>query len=232
MLYEVGGCVRDDLLGIPSKDIDYCAEAPSFDALREWLVEGGFEIFVDMPEYLTLRARFPRDGGWEHSGKTADFVMARIDGEYTDGRRPDVVTPGTILDDLARRDFTVNAMARTASGVLLDPHNGQRDLATRTLRAVGNPMLRLAEDPLRALRAVRFAVTKGFTIESNLGFALSTVTMADLVSTVVVERRREELHKAFLFDTVKTLALLSELGRPMLHAALADMWLKPTTEDR
>src|SRR4051812_36297006 len=109
-LYEVGGHVRDSLLGIKSKDIDFAVEAESFMELFNWLNAQKFDIFLITEEYGTIRARFPK--GHVNAGLTADFVLCRKDGNYSDGRRPDSVSPGTIFDDLARRDFTVNAMAR------------------------------------------------------------------------------------------------------------------------
>src|SRR6478735_1674813 len=156
--YQVGGCVRDSLLGVESKDIDFSVEAPSYEAMREAVIErcGGNpeSIKVDKPEFATIRAIDPKLGG-------VDFVLCRKDGAYSDGRRPDSVEMGTLLDDLARRDFTVNAIARADDGSLIDPFNGQADLKLRLLRCVGG-VDRLREDSLRMLRAFRFAITKGF----------------------------------------------------------------------
>lgn len=243
--YEVGGCVRDKLLGLRSNDIDYAVEAPSFEAMTMWLLNEGFEIFLSTEEYLTIRARFPRDTEKhevpaEWRGMTADFVLCRKDGPSTDGRRPDFVEPGTIEDDLARRDFTMNAMANLAYSVtngwgmwhtgqkVIDPHGGRVDLSHQHIRFVGDPMTRLREDGLRALRAIRFAVTKSFNLDPTVVDVLQDAEVASLLGGVSEERVREELHKAFKHDTLKTLHLLSMfpyLEREMFSKKL---WLEPT----
>lgn len=240
-LYEVGGCVRDRILGTASKDVDYAVEAASFDHMRDFLTRHGVEIFLETPQYLTIRARFPKQlpaalaaqipPSDDLARLTADFVLCRSDGDYSDGRRPDTVTAGTILEDLSRRDFTANAIARRADGSLLDPYDGEQDALARRLRAVGSAHDRLAEDSLRALRAVRFAITKGFTLDPELRDALSAPWLPDALAAVSAERRREELHKAFRADTAGTLTLLASLGPDFLPAALGtELWLKPTAE--
>lgn len=239
-LYEVGGCVRDSLLGLNSKDIDFTVEAPSYDAMREFLQNAGFEIFLESPEYLTIRARFPKDitdpaiptrFQGEKKLPTSDFVLARREGEYTDGRRPDEVFAGTIFDDLARRDFTVNAIARDKDGNFLDPHNGRGDLALGVLRAVGNPEDRIREDALRSLRAIRFSITKNLTPTDDLNDVLHSEWLPPLLASVSAERRREEMDKAFKADTIKTLDILYSLPAAFREAVFTDgLRLKPTME--
>src|SRR5687768_7510936 len=113
--FQVGGSVRDELLGKQSKDIDYAVEAPSYGAMREAIVERGGEIFQENEAFLTVRAKVPTLGA-------CDYVLCRKDGTYDkDGRRPDFVEVGSLADDLARRDFTVNAMAKAEDGTLVDP---------------------------------------------------------------------------------------------------------------
>lgn len=227
-LFEVGGCVRDDMLGVTSKDIDFAVEAPSFDAMRASLTGDGFTIFLETPEFFTIRARFPR--GSERNGLTADFVLCRKDGPMTDGRRPDFVEAGTLADDLRRRDFTVNAMARAEDGTLIDPHGGAEDLRTRTLRCVGAPADRLGEDALRALRAIRFCVTKGFTMEPWLRSTMASPALAEQLRSVSKERQREEMLKAMRHDTLATLDALATF--PLIRDAVFSdgLWLKPTLE--
>lgn len=228
-LYEVGGCVRDEQLGLVSKDIDYAVEAASYEVMRNALDAEGFKIFLENPEFVTLRAQFPPHR--QRGTLTADFVLCRKDGQYTDGRRPDAVLAGTLYDDLARRDFTVNAMAKSEDGTLIDPFGGRADLAAGVLRAVGNAEDRLREDALRALRAVRFSITKGFVFDSELLAALNSTWLPPLLSSVSAERRREEMLKAFKADTVATLTLLQTLPRELTEAVFADgLWLKPTLE--
>jgi tRNA nucleotidyltransferase/poly(A) polymerase len=238
-MFEVGGCVRDEILGLPSKDIDFAVEAESWSHLKDFLAQNGFEVFLENEEFLTLRARFPRTIAigappWgKYRGLTADFVLCRKDGAYTDGRRPDTVVPGDIYDDLARRDFTMNAIARDVNtGVIIDPFDGVADIEHKLIRAVGLAGNRLHEDALRALRAVRFSIMKGFEIDPALWAALSAPWLPPLLANVSAERRRDELFRAMHFNTLGTLKLLHELPPAFMEAALGDaIWLKPTMED-
>ena len=235
-LYEVGGYVRDSFLEIPSKDIDFAVEADSWDELKCWLDLNAFEVFLETPEYLTIRARFPRIGDtrWiKYAGLTADFVLCRKDGVYSDGRRPDEVTPGSIYDDLARRDFTMNAIARdVTTGEVLDPWGGVQDAINGNLKCVGYAEDRLREDALRALRAVRFTVKYNLKWDPELRAALSSTWLPGKLTTISVERRREELHKAFHISTLKTWQIFRwDLPDRFAIAAFGgDIWLKPTTE--
>jgi tRNA nucleotidyltransferase (CCA-adding enzyme) len=158
-----------------------------------------------------------------------DFVLCRKDGPSTDGRRPDFVEAGTILDDLARRDFTVNAMARDEDGVLLDPHGGREDLEAGLLRFVGSAEDRLAEDALRAFRALRFSVTKRFTITDETAEALRAMH-AEAFDAVSTDRMRDELHKMFSTDTAAALVVLAQFPLLLEVALSRGLWLKPTTE--
>jgi tRNA nucleotidyltransferase/poly(A) polymerase len=220
-MYMVGGAVRDELLGVKSKDIDFTvvlsdldrfAGAPDdpFQLMAQKLKDMGFEIFLETPEYLTIRARFPK--GHVHTGLTADFVLARKESGYTDGRRPDVVEPGTLFDDLARRDFTMNAIAKvetdSAGDHYIDPFNGQDDVKNKIIRCVGDPHERFKEDPLRIVRALRFAVTKDFRIEPETEDAMDD--LMHKVRTVSAERVREEITKMFNHDPNKTIQALQE----------------------
>lgn len=211
-LYEVGGCVRDSLLGIKAKDVDFAVEAPSFDAMLAHIEQDlGLKVFLSKPEFFTVRAGVPEGHKLRERCKDADFVLCRKDGPSTDGRRPDFVEAGTILDDLARRDFAVNAMARDPfTGELIDPHGGQRDLQFRVLQFVGDPLTRIREDGLRVMRAYRFAVTKGLRIVPNTDNALRSPEAAEMLQKVSVERIREELEKMLAFNTFLTLNYLTD----------------------
>ena len=231
-IFEVGGSVRDRMLGLDSKDKDFAVEAESFDTMVGELKDLGYTVFLEKPEFLTIRAKFPK--GHKFSAQTADFVLCRKDGTYTDGRRPDFVEAGTIYDDLARRDFTVNAMAVDSDGTLIDPHGGNRDLADMLLRTVGDPMVRFGEDYLRAVRAIRFAVTKKFKFDTTLIRALDSNEVADGLRNVSVERIREEMFKAFKADTFRTIMILNNF--PRVRMAILDgkngLWLEPTLKER
>lgn len=227
-MYQVGGFVRDEILGIPSKDVDFsviltdverrlCEEdnIPPFDFMSDTLRGMGFKIFLETPEFLTVRAQFPKhiisDSGFVSTtpNLTADFVLARKESDYTDGRRPDIVEPGSLLDDLSRRDFTMNAVAKDENGNYIDPFGGRSDIAHGIIRAVGDPFERLTEDALRAVRAIRFSVTKGFIIDSSLDWAMRSIAVQEAIATKISDERiKDELSKMFRFDTVKSLIAL------------------------
>jgi tRNA nucleotidyltransferase/poly(A) polymerase len=216
-LYEVGGVVRDEIMGVKSKDIDFAVVAPSFEEMQSELEAMGFQVWLSTPQYYTLRARGPKDfefAGKNFGNQTFDFVWARKDGPYSDGRRPDYVESGTLLDDLARRDFTMNAMAKASDGTLIDPFGGQEDIRNGLIRCVGNPFDRiLKEDPLRGLRAMRFSITKEFEINQQiLGVLKSRHFAEQIVKTTKAERVREELEKMFAANTLDSVMLLTELG--------------------
>lgn len=238
-MYMVGGAVRDELLGVQSKDIDFTVvldpwdidramgKATPFEIMGQLLHERGFRIFLETPEFLTIRAKFPK--GHEHSGLTADFVLARKESDYTDGRRPDVVKPGTLMDDIFRRDFTMNALAKDTNGTIIDLVGGVKDINDRIIRAVGNPRERFEEDALRIMRAMRFTITKDFSIEEATRAAMWD--LKDSVASVSSERVREELTKMFNHDPLRTIWILDQFD--MFHT-IFDMGinLQPTLKEK
>ena len=181
--YVVGGCVRDSLLGLEPHDWDICTSA---------LPEEMLWVFRDYHVVET---------GLKHGTLTvvADHVpyeitTFRTDGAYTDHRHPDSVSfVDNIREDLARRDFTVNAMAWSPDAGLADPFGGQQDLAAGTIRCVGEPAKRFDEDALRILRALRFASVYDFSIDRATSGALRR--MAPDLNRVAGERIRVELLK-------------------------------------
>jgi len=224
-IYMVGGCVRDEILGLKSNDIDYSVEAESYQEMKDYIISNAGEIFLETPEYVTIRARFGRD--------TADYVLCRKDGAYSDGRRPDNVEVGTLYDDLARRDFTMNAIAKDSEGNYIDPFDGMRDIEDRVIRCVGNATDRISEDWLRMLRAVRFSITKGFRIEGSIIKMFNDpYATSKLYETVSEERIREEIYKMFKADTRETIMFFG-LYPKMSYACFGGrIWLKPTTEEK
>lgn len=227
--YLVGGSVRDELCGIQPKDFDYAVEAESFDAMLSWIKERG-KVFLVKPEFLTVRAHLK-------DGEPADYVLCRKEGSYSDGRRPDVVEPGTIFDDLARRDFTCNAIARSEDGTYLDPHGGREDLSNKVLRCVGKAEDRFSEDALRMLRAIRFSITKGLSMDNEiLDCFYDSFLLEKLKNNISSDRKRDELEKCFRFNTKLTIETLSYLGaETSLLSAIFDcpnnkIWLLPTTK--
>ena len=238
-IFEVGGSIRDELMGIDNPpDRDFCAESPDgWRTLLHWCHDNMKKVFLVTPEFLTVRGMMP-------NGTSIDVVMCRKDGPSSDGRRPDHVEPGTLLDDLARRDFTVNAMAREVDpktlkpiGEIIDPHMGFEDLLSRRLRCVGDTEERLAEDGLRLLRAARFAITKDLVPDDDLENALEDETWWAFVERSVSENRiREELNKMFVHDTTATLRFLmhhcSSSAIDFLFGNTTNIWLKPTMEKK
>lgn len=179
--YVVGGCVRDSLLGRTPGDWDICTSARPEEMRR---------LFADHQLILT---------GEKHGtvavvlhGKPYEMTTYRLDGSYHDHRHPDAVQfVGDLPRDLARRDFTINAMAYSAEEGLIDPFGGQKDLARGLVRAVGVPHQRFTEDALRILRLYRFAARFGFEIDPATGQAARELCAH--LDCVSIERITEEL---------------------------------------
>lgn len=223
--YLVGGAVRDTILGKTPSDRDYTVEAPSFEAMHDWLVEQGHTIFLSTPEFGTIRSRLGKEA--------ADHVLARKEGPYSDGRHPDWVVPGTLEDDLRRRDFTCNALAMDESGEIIDLFGGIADIQRGILRAVGAPMDRLKEDPLRVYRALRFSVTMPLTIENELSYAMRLLSVLGSMESVSTDRIRVELGKMFAFDPIASMNLLVNTYPDYLKLAVErGIWFEPTVKDR
>ena len=233
---EVGGAVRDKFMGVDSKDVDFVAVPTqqfdtaddAFNALVAHLKETGFKVFLETPQFFTVRAQVPEDNPLKERTNVADFVLARKDGPSSDGRRPDFVLPGTLMDDLTRRDFTVNAMAMM-NDELIDPFGGREDLDNNLLRFVGNPNDRIVEDGLRVMRALRFHITKGFDVDADTWDAVNSEFAAEMLMKVSIERISDELQKMFLFDTVQSMETLSDVRRSLKRAIFRDgLRLQPT----
>ncbi|MEK7127361.1 MAG: HDIG domain-containing metalloprotein, partial [Patescibacteria group bacterium] len=176
--YLVGGAVRDMLLKRPTKDWDYTTNA-SPEKILEIFPEANYDNAFGTVAIVT------DDGLYE-------ITPYRKEGKYSDARHPDVIVwAKTLEEDLARRDFTVNAMAFNKT--IIDPFNGQDDLKNKLIRCVGVPDDRFKEDALRLMRAVRFATQLGFTIEENTFAAIKN--NAKLLEKISGERIRDELIK-------------------------------------
>jgi len=238
-MFEVGGKVRDEILGLQSKDVDYVAVPNDnlleryktahemFVVLETYLTNEKFEVFLSTPDCFTVRAKFPKDHKYQG---VADFVMARKEIGYVEGTRTPIVVPGTLKDDLERRDFTVNAMAKGDDGKIIDLFDGMNDLKRMVLITPLPPEQTFNDDPLRVLRAVRFAITKGFSLKF-LDYYINNYDYENKMSVVSTDRIREELYKCFKHDTMGTLDMLNDyptLKRYIFENKL--MWLKPTNE--
>ena len=181
--YAVGGCVRDSLLGLDPHDWDLCTSARP---------EQVMELFGEekcIPTGLQHGTVTVKQGG-----RLYETTTFRTEGAYSDGRHPDAVCfVPDVREDLARRDFTINAMAYSAEEGLIDPFGGRDDLAAHLVRAVGEPERRFEEDALRILRLYRFAARFGFAIDPATGAAARA--LGPHLDCVSAERIQEELLK-------------------------------------
>ncbi len=198
--YPVGGCVRDTLLGLCPHDWDVAVTTPPEETLR--LCESaGLRVIPTGLKHGTVTVLLPVSGDLsdrEGAYDPVECTTCRTEGGYSDGRHPDAVSfTGRIVDDLSRRDFTVNAMAfaQDADGNLsvLDLFGGQADLQKGLIRCVGDPETRFSEDALRMLRAVRFAVKLGFSIDPATAAAVRA--LAPTLARISRERVSAELKK-------------------------------------
>jgi len=196
-IFEVGGCVRDELLGVHTNDIDFTFVLDNtsqsidegWEQMLTHLKVEGFKIFLETKDCFTVRAKFPK--GHKNEGLVADFVMARKEVGVIDGTRKPILELGTLEDDLTRRDFTLNAL--------------------------------------------RFSITKGFTIAPNVWAAIFVSGLIDKLELVVSQERIQgEVTKMMKHDTVRTLRLFAEIDKiePRLLEIIfkGDMWLLPTTK--
>jgi poly(A) polymerase len=210
-LYLVGGSVRDRLLRRQSPDLDFATDAapPETEAIlaRPWPRGTHISIYKIGEKFGTIGAII--------DGRQAEITTYR--GEvYQETRKPEVEFVQSLSEDLARRDFTINSMAMSVDGTIIDPFGGRSDLVGRHLRAVGSAEQRFKEDPLRMLRAVRFACQLGFEIERETYAAMLTRARtlqkiswerrADEMSKILVSPRPAEglklLHNSFLLDQI------------------------------
>jgi len=241
-LYKVGGCVRDEILGIKSNDIDYvvviepdhymCIE-DGFGIMKQYLESNGFKIFLSIPHMFTIRAKDLS------GGLAADFILAK----------KETYELGSLYDDLIRRDFTINTMVKSEDGVLIDLFGGENDLKNRILRTPGSdPLKTMMDDPLRMLRGLRFSQKYNLKIDDDLIIAMMDVKVIDKLFRDVSceasrERIREELTKMFKYSTKETLRTLfwfegmasidkdkSFFDRLFCEGGVDVLWLKPTNE--
>ncbi len=216
--YLVGGCVRDFLLGKEPKDWDITTNATP-EEMQKIFPDSFYEN-----KFGTVGVKIPRSPkatgtpaaesglGAGLGVEIVEVTTYRLEGKYTDKRHPDEIKfAKTIEEDLARRDFTVNAIALDFKGNLVDPYAGQEDLKNMVIRAVGNPEERFQEDALRILRAVRFMSQLGFNIE--LGTEKALEKCGPLLEFISKERIRDEVSKLLMAEKASEgVRKLQELG--------------------
>ena len=191
--YAVGGCVRDDCLGLTPHDFDLCTAA---------LPEETESIFAN--RRLVLAGKKHGTVGVVTEQGVVEITTFRTEAGYADNRHPDAVAFVTDIEmDLARRDFTVNAMAYSPTRGFADPFGGRVDLQNRVLRAVGDPATRFQEDSLRILRGIRFAARFGLEIQPETENAM--IACAPLMENLARERVFDELCKLLVYVTAEDL---------------------------
>ena len=157
--------------------------------------------------------------------------MSRKEVGYIPGTRTPIVKPGTLYDDLERRDATLNALAKDEDGNIIDYFNGLEDLKNGILRTPLPTEKTFNDDPLRIIRFLRFSITKGFSIPGSTALVIEGYDYGNRMGVVSIERIREELYKCFKHDTLETLKVLNEF--PLLKNYIfkdKGLWLKPTME--
>ena len=208
--YAVGGCVRDSLLGLIPQDYDLCTDA---------LPEQTEQVFANRK--LVLAGKKHGTVGVVTGGGVVEITTFRTEGGYQDNRHPDWVRfVPDVADDLARRDFTVNAMAYSPTRGFADPYGGREDLKNHLLRAVGDPAARFREDSLRILRGARFAAKYRLTPDPATEEAM--FSLAPLMENLARERVFEELCKLLLAADAADLLRFT----PVLGAVIPE--LRPT----
>ncbi|MBQ7499779.1 MAG: CCA tRNA nucleotidyltransferase [Clostridia bacterium] len=214
-VYFVGGCVRDHIMGAEPHDYDVATDAAPEEVLDVFGRDGGFKVI---------------ETGLKHGTVTVvcdhlhvEITTFRSETGYSDHRRPDGVFFGKDIDaDLARRDFTVNAIALDAvDGSIVDPHGGIADIENRLIRCVGDPAERFGEDALRILRALRFSSKLGFDIEDKTSEAL--VSMRGLLSYISAERKYSELKQILCGKNAEQIIIGYPLVLAELVPEIADM---------
>lgn len=205
--YAVGGCVRDDCLGLVPHDYDICTAA---------LPEETESVFAD--HRLVLAGKKHGTIGVVTESDVVEITTFRTEGDYRDNRHPQWVEFVTDIEkDLARRDFTINAMAWSPRHGFADPFGGREDLNSKILRAVGDPEKRFQEDSLRILRGVRFAVRFGLRVDAETEAAM--VSQAHLMDNLARERVFDELCKLLPLVTARDLSRFA----PVLCRAIPEL---------
>jgi tRNA nucleotidyltransferase (CCA-adding enzyme) len=222
-LYQVGGSVRDELLNRTARDYDFATPLLP-DDIESRIRTAGKRPYLVGKRYGTV--------GIKLHDKLVEITTFRSDKYVSGSRLPKVSFVPSIVEDLARRDLTINAMARTDEG-LIDPFGGALDIKARLIRCVGSPGERFSEDPLRMLRCVRFVADLGFEIEAET--ARSIDTHGALIISVSEQRIASELDKLLISDHwIRGLFILDECHLlryvlPELHNSINHQYLSVAT---
>lgn len=216
LAYLVGGCVRDTLMEISPQDWDICTSALPEEVIE--LFPGSIPTGIKHGTVTVIIGN-----------RRAEVTTFRTEGSYRDHRRPESVRfVSELISDLGRRDFTMNAIALSADGMISDPFDGTQDIRDRVIRCVGEPKLRFSEDALRMFRALRFSARLGFTIEYETCAAIEECSY--LATELAPERVRDELEKMLLSPRPETVGAAISFG--LLRSYISGSgWVTPKYAD-
>jgi len=208
--YLVGGFVRDTIMGRPTTDIDIATDAKPEEVMN--LFKKAIPTGLKHGTITVIE-----------NGLPIEITTFRREGKYLDFRRPsEIKFVSSLIDDLSRRDFTMNAIAMDLDGQLIDPFQGKFAIQNQTIKSVGNPKERFLEDPLRMLRAVRFASQLSFFIEKDTQNAI--IQLAPFLQYIAIERVKIELNKIINSNH-------PEIGFHLLFSYELDRWFKGMISD-
>lgn len=221
-LFINGGYVRDELMGIPSNDMDYTvviqnidnydSAQQAYDLFVRHIKDEGLEVFLETPDKFTVRAK-------DKDGVVKDFVLSRKESGFIEGARsPSEVQLGTLYDDGIRRDFTVNSLFREVMpdgsfGEIIDYFDGVQSIKDGELRTPLSAEVSFTDDPLRVIRAFRFTATKNLYMSEEVTESIRNMDLERFKKVVSAERIYEEIKKMFAFDGIVALDVLKDIER-------------------
>lgn len=202
-VFEVGGHIRDELLGLPSSDVDLIAIASSFDELKNYVSKNSQKIFLEKPEFNLIR------------------YLA------LDGSPQDITFCHSLEGDLKRRDFTINAFAReVGSSEVIDVENGLKDLKEGIIRCIVSPKETFQEDPARIIRAIRLKIKLKFDYDRELSYYMYGDHDFSELKNIDRERLRQELDKCFKTSSEKTIGEISRMNLAFSKIIFDQYWLR------
>ena len=214
--YKVGGCIRDKLLNLQHKDIDFVVVGMNINSLQSYLIDRGFVIIKIFHECLTIKTKFLSDTEIDFPFKLIrnniyDFNVGRKDLEYNNSTRVPKICVGSLYDDMYRRDFTINSLAEDANGNIIDYFNGISDINNKVVKTIIDPNISVEQDPLRILRGIRFAITLNFILDEKLEAAINNFNYT-LMNKITTDKIIRELKLCFSHNTLATLRLLNKFN--------------------
>ncbi|MBT3980182.1 MAG: CCA tRNA nucleotidyltransferase [Bacteriovoracaceae bacterium] len=215
-IYYVGGTVRDQLLNLKPKDVDLACEVDSFEEMKKYVLKNSSKIFLEKPEFGTIRYL-------NLKGEPQDISLC-IKSRSVDSGSYQI---GSIAEDLANRDFTINAIARNIeTSVLHDPLGGQNDLKTKTIKCCNSPAKTFGDDPVRIIRALRFKLQFGFSFDHSIAQYFTNSSSFDDLKLPHSERVRAELDKCFKISPIGVFLEVEKINHAFLRVLFSNHGLK------